>query len=90
MTGELSARNGNGDLTSCPVADAWEEHYAQLLEYVAEYGTSRVPQSYKIDGFRLGGWLQKQRNNYAAGKLSADRQRRLEELPKWRWSRREP
>ncbi len=73
-----------------PGADAWEEHFVQVLDYVKKYGTSRVPQHYKVDGFRLGGWVQKQRNNFAAGKLSEDRQRRLEELPKWRWSRWEP
>jgi superfamily II DNA or RNA helicase len=70
-----------------PGADAWEEHFVQVLDYVKKYGTSRVPQQYKVDGFRLGGWVQKQRNNFAEGKLSADRQRRLQELPEWRWSR---
>ena len=68
-------------------ADEWEEHYVQLLDYIKQYGTSRVPQQYKVEGFRLGGWVQKQRNDFAAGKLSADRQRRLEKLSEWRWSR---
>ncbi|AQT81508.1 helicase [Mycolicibacterium litorale] len=70
-----------------PLADAWEERYSQLLEYVKEYGTSRVPQTHTVSGFRLGAWVQKQRSSYAKGVLSQPRQRRLEELPGWRWSR---
>jgi hypothetical protein len=72
-----------------PGAEVWEEHYTQLLDFVTEYGTSRVPQTCLVGGFRLGGWVQKQRTNYAAGKLTEDRQRRLEKLPEWRWSRRD-
>ncbi|MDV3136820.1 Helicase associated domain protein, partial [Mycobacterium sp. 29Ha] len=71
-----------------PLAEAWDKHYRELLDYVAEHGTARIHQSYKLrDGFRIGGWVQKQRNKYAAGKLSEDRQRLLESLPEWRWSR---
>ena len=70
-----------------PLVEAWDEHYEELLAYVAEHGTSRVRQSYKVNGFRLGGWVHKQRNKYAEGKLSKDRQHRLETLPEWRWSR---
>jgi superfamily II DNA or RNA helicase len=73
--------------SSDPGADAWEEHYTQLLDFVAEYGTSRVPPTFMVGGFRLGGWVHKQRENYRAGKLTKDRQRRLQTLPGWRWSR---
>ncbi|MGN7780481.1 Helicase associated domain protein [Mycolicibacterium sp. 22603] len=70
-----------------PLADAWEARYAQLADYVARYGTSRVPQSSDDDESVLGRWVQNQRNNFAAGKLSREQINRLEVLPDWRWSR---
>jgi superfamily II DNA or RNA helicase len=72
-----------------PLADAWEERYAQLLGYIDEHGTSRVPQAYTADGGVLGRWVQKQRSMFASGRLSQERIKRLENLPDWRWSRYE-
>jgi hypothetical protein len=59
----------------------WESAFSSLLAYVAREGTSLVPQSHREDGFTLGGWVTQQRGKRAKGKLSAERQRRLEELP---------
>ena len=42
-------------------------------------------QSYTVDGYRLGEWVQQQRRNYAKGTLDADRERRLQDLPGWTW-----
>ena len=70
-----------------PLAEAWEQHYQELLDYVAKQGTSRVPQSHTIKGFRLGGWVQKQRSGYRKGRLNENQQHRLESLPDWRWGR---
>ncbi|BBX58331.1 hypothetical protein MSHO_36760 [Mycobacterium shottsii] len=70
-----------------PLADAWEARYAQLADYVTRCGTSRAPQSGDADEGVLGRWVQKQRNNFAAGKLSSEQIKRLEALPDWRWSR---
>ncbi len=66
-------------------ASRWEESFDKLLKYVEREGTSCVPQSYKVDGYSLGGWVNAQRSKKAAGELDEDRQRRLEELPGWMW-----
>jgi hypothetical protein len=38
------------------------------------------------DGYRLGAWVASQRSMYGSGGLTAERQRRLEELLGWKWS----
>lgn len=63
----------------------WEESFGKLLKYVAREGTSLVPQSYRLDGYALGGWVSLQRTKKVGGKLPKDRQRRLEVLPGWTW-----
>ena len=68
-----------------PIADQWEEGFSRLLHYVERHGDARVPQSYTVDGYRLGQWVNAQRGKHAKGTLDADRQRRLEELPGWTW-----
>ena len=63
----------------------WESAFEALLAFVEREGTSLVPQSHREDGFSLGGWVTPQRSKRARGELSAERQRRLEELPAWSW-----
>lgn len=67
-------------------AELWEEGYRRLREYVAWKGDACVPASYTVDGYGLGTWVNSQRGRYAKGILDADRQRRLEALPGWRWN----
>ena len=67
------------------LSDGWEDGFARLLQYVEQNSHSRVPQSYKADGYLLGRWVHFQRRKYAKGVLDAERQRRLEELPGWTW-----
>lgn len=67
----------------------WEDSFDKLLKYVAREGTSAVPQSYKLDGYALGGWVSAQRIKKAAGELSEDRQQRLKALPGWMWDVKE-
>jgi hypothetical protein len=55
------------------------------VDYVKCHGDARVPASYTVDGYRLGGWVNVQR--HAKGTLDADRTRRLEALAGWTWSR---
>ena len=69
-------------------ADKWEQGFRRLLEYVELHGRARVPQSYTVDGYRLGSWCQLQRANYAEGILEDDRERRLKDLPGWTWDPR--
>jgi hypothetical protein len=63
----------------------WESAFESLLAFVERESTSLVPQSHREDGFSLGGWVTQQRSKRAKGELSAERQRRLEELPAWSW-----
>lgn len=66
-------------------ADQWEEGFSRLVDYVERHGDARVPQSYRADGYRLGGWVQNQRTKYREGTLDIDRQQRLQDLTGWRW-----
>jgi len=59
----------------------WEEGFERLREYADEHGNVRVPRDYKPDGFKLRIWATNQRTKF--GKLSRDRQRRLQDLPGW-------
>jgi superfamily II DNA or RNA helicase len=68
-----------------PFADQWEEGFGRLKEYVEEHGHCRVPASYAVDDFKLGGWVSQQRLNHTRGIIDVDRQRRLEDLPGWTW-----
>jgi superfamily II DNA or RNA helicase len=70
------------------LADQWEEGFSRLKNYVEQHGDARVPFAYTIDGHRLGTWVTTQRKHHAAGKLDADRECRLEELPGWSWDAR--
>jgi superfamily II DNA or RNA helicase len=71
-----------------PFADQWEEGFSQLVRYLKDHGDARVPQSYTVEGYRLGAWVNTQRNKQAKGSVDADRQRRLAELPGWAWDSR--
>jgi superfamily II DNA or RNA helicase len=68
-----------------PRTDRWEEGFNRLLNYVDHHGDARVPQTYTVDGYKLGAWVRKQRAKHADGILDADRQRRLQNLPGWTW-----
>ena len=60
---------------------SWEFWYGLLERYVAENGTSRVPQSGVFEGFKLGQWVSIQRYKWET--LSDDRRQRLQPLPGW-------
>jgi hypothetical protein len=89
---ELSVRNGKtssvrfSDGTGTPFTSAWEEGYSHLEAYADEHNSALVPQSYVVEGHRLGAWVSQQRVLYANGKLDIDRQKRLEEVPGWVWT----
>ena len=59
----------------------WDEGFQLLLAYKAEHGNVRVLYGYKTpDGFCLGTWVSRQRAAKKKGKLSLERQHRLEEV----------
>jgi hypothetical protein len=66
-----------------PRTDQWEDGYARLQAFVARKGSARVPAQFVQDGFRLGGWVSKQRSSRST--LSVDRLQRLEALRGWSW-----
>jgi hypothetical protein len=57
--------------------------------HVTRTGNSDVPDDYVDDGFRLGQWTGKQRNQRLHGKLDPSRVSRLEALSGWQWHRRD-
>ena len=60
---------------------AWEEGFTQLVAYKATYGDCNVPYKFVTEnGMKLGQWVDRQRQFYKNGKLSADRIQRLEAL----------
>ena len=63
--------------------------FGLLQKYAEECGHARPPQGYVVADYNLGAWVQTQRTNYAKGILSADRRRRLQDLPRWSWNARE-
>ena len=65
--------------------ESWEEGFSRLQAYVERHGDARVPRSWMVDGYKLGGWVIDQRVKRAKGKLDANSERRLQELPGWTW-----
>ena len=63
---------------------AWDRGFAALEKYVVREGNSRIPQSYREDGFLLGRWVSKQRNNKT--NLLPERISKLDNLNGWAWS----
>ncbi|QNF35280.1 Helicase associated domain protein [Adhaeribacter swui] len=57
----------------------WEQMYARLKEFSAEFGHSLVPQDWKADPM-LANWVRVQRRMKAKGKLLPEREKKLNEL----------
>jgi hypothetical protein len=51
-----------------------------LQRFIARECSAQIRKSHLEDGYPLGGWVANQRRAYAAGRLSADRSERLDEL----------
>jgi len=63
----------------------WEEGFSHLTKYVDQEGHARVPNSYSTeDGYKLGGWVSKQRGK--RDKLKLESVSRLESLNGWIWA----
>ncbi|UNB55482.1 DEAD/DEAH box helicase [Mycolicibacterium sp. YH-1] len=62
--------------------DRWEDGIQRLEDYAKANGTARLPnRKYIHNGFKLGGWADRQRDNWE--NLSEDRRSRLDALPGW-------
>jgi superfamily II DNA or RNA helicase len=66
----------------------WEQGFRHLLRYFETYGTTDVPQKYEAaDGYRLGSWVNTQRQAYKQKKAKPDHVKRLlEAFPDWNWN----
>ncbi|MEU8620611.1 Helicase associated domain protein [Streptomyces sp. NPDC048623] len=58
----------------------WARGWAKLKAYVERVGSARVPYGHKEGGTPLGQWVAEQRRAYAAGGMTGQRARRLEQL----------
>ena len=64
-----------------PLLENWEDKFSKLVAYKSEHGHVRVPRELKTtDGCLLGSWVSVQRRNKAKGKLSPEREGRLDAL----------
>ena len=72
-----------------PLSAQWEEMFKRLAVYKKHYRHCKVPHLWEQDR-SLGGWVSKQRQPSAKGRLSPERIRRLERLGfTWRIRQRE-
>ena len=58
----------------------WARAWAKLKTYVERVGNARVPYGHREGATPLGQWVAEQRRAYAAGEMSGQRARRLEQL----------
>jgi superfamily II DNA or RNA helicase len=66
------------------LTDRWEEGFYHLKEFVDREGLATGLHGYTTeDGFRLGGWIGRQRAT--KNRLSSECKARLEALPGWSW-----
>ncbi|WP_319446910.1 MULTISPECIES: DEAD/DEAH box helicase [unclassified Mycobacterium] len=59
----------------------WEDGFSHLEKYAMDHGSAQPPSSYVVDGFKLGIWVNTQRQNWST--LDDERRRRLEQLHGW-------
>ncbi len=69
-----------------PRENDWEDGFAQLIAYVRREGNASVPATYSENGFRLGGWVRRQRYARKQGRLTTEHTSRLAAIPGWSWS----
>ncbi|MFF1810804.1 Helicase associated domain protein [Streptomyces sp. NPDC058251] len=58
----------------------WARGWAKLKTYVERVGNARVPYGHREGATPLGQWVAEQRRAYAAGQMTGQRARRLEQL----------
>jgi len=70
--------------------ETWNKGFANLREYVKNFGDALVPTKYVTDnGYKLGAWVNNQRQTYKRGIISRKQGRKLERLKGWVWDAHE-
>jgi hypothetical protein len=64
----------------------WEQQLAALEVVLQRLGHSRIPERLDESGMAVGRWAQAQRRAHREGRLPPELHRRLDALPRWRWS----
>src|SRR5262249_38809089 len=79
----LTAESAGSNLSLIQTTESWMFWYGLLEEFVNKNGDCQIAANYLTDdGYRLGGWVSKQR---ARTTLDTDRRQRLESLSGWSW-----
>src|SRR5262249_45227322 len=66
--------------------NSWGSAFSRIQAFARGHGHARVPQQYQeADGFYLGAWVQRQREERAAGRLLPARAVQLASVPGWTW-----
>ena len=86
--GEKFAQSFDARLVA-ETTSSWEFWFGLLQRFIAREGSAQIQKDHIEDGYRLGGWVANQRRKYTAGRLSANRSERLDELPGWSWDTHE-
>ena len=68
------------------VTSSWWFNFGLLQVYCEENNSALVPAEYKTkSNYSLGGWVDKQRQDYRRGYLSEEQINLLESMPMWYW-----
>lgn len=67
--------------------EKWREHYDHLLRFIKREGHCRVPARHVENGFRLGRWVVKQREDRE--RMTKSRRESLERIDGWFWKGQE-
>jgi hypothetical protein len=68
---------------------SWEFYLGLLERFVDRERHARVPAQWREGGYRLGQWVDGQRQNYRRGILDPERRARLEAVSGWVWDARQ-
>ena len=78
------------DWTWDPINDHWDRGFLKLKKFYTKYEHPNVPTSFTTeDGFRLGAWVDRQRQNIKKSKITKERREKIESLNGWALSVKE-
>ena len=63
-----------------PLETEWERRYEQYKRYIKETGTAEIARRKDYEGEHLGAWVETQRKWLKAGKMSAERIKKMHDL----------